>query len=404
VAILTPNPPELLATMLRRYRAAAGLSQEELAERAALSRRCIADLERGARRTPYPGTLRRLADALGLQDAARAALLMAARPPRKASDQSARLRSPVDDAPPRERGLRIVDNAPMLIAVPRSSARRQFDIHYATRSDGARTAFGVAGRGPVLLIPPGWISHLEWWESAPGVSAFLGPLTEHRTVVLYDRHGCGLSHRDRTDFTAEDDMQDIEAVAQEFSGNTLDLFGHSWGALPAAAYAARHPGRVRRLVLYGSALQVLDVAPDAQALERRAAMAALRRADLELFVRAMLMMVFPSGADEDNFRSFVRIFRIAATPDMQEGLESVRFDWPALAEIQTQTLVLHRRDDQCAAFHNGEHCAQQIRGARFIPLEGDIHFPWLGDWQSVLTPVLEFLLGDDSTGVTKLAE
>ena len=117
------------------------------------------------------------------------------------------------------------------------------------------------------------------------------------------------------------------------------------------------------------------------------------------------MTVFPSGADEDNFRSFVRIFRIGATPEMQERLESIRFDWqPVLAEIQTQTLVLHRRDDHVAAFHNGEHCAQQIPGARFIPLEGDIHFPWLGDWQSVLTPVLEFLLGGDSGGVANLAE
>jgi hypothetical protein len=72
------------------------------------------------------------------------------------------------------------------------------------------------------------ISHLEFWETAPGVSAFLQPLTLHRTVVLYDRHGCGLSHRDRTDFTAEDDMQDIEAVVQAVGASKVDLFGHSW--------------------------------------------------------------------------------------------------------------------------------------------------------------------------------
>jgi hypothetical protein len=34
-------------------------------------------------------------------------------------------------------------------------------------------------------------------------------------------------------------------------------------------------------------------------------MAALRRANLDLYVRAVLMTVFLSGADEDNFR-FVR--------------------------------------------------------------------------------------------------
>jgi predicted ATPase/DNA-binding XRE family transcriptional regulator len=65
--------------LLRRHRAAAGLSQEELAERAGLSRRAISDLERGVRRTPYPATARMLAHALGVDAAAQAALLTAGR-------------------------------------------------------------------------------------------------------------------------------------------------------------------------------------------------------------------------------------------------------------------------------------------------------------------------------------
>ncbi|MBV9596031.1 MAG: alpha/beta hydrolase [Chloroflexi bacterium] len=101
-------------------------------------------------------------------------------------------------------------------------------------------------------LPPGFISHLEWWETAPGVTAFLRPFMEHRTSVLYDRHGCGLSHRERIDFTVEDDFFDIEAVAQVVLDNKFDLFGDSFGAVPAMMYAARHPERVKRLVLYGS--------------------------------------------------------------------------------------------------------------------------------------------------------
>jgi transcriptional regulator with XRE-family HTH domain len=48
--------------LLQQCRLAAGLSQEELAERAGLSRRGISDLERGARRMPYAATVRRLAE------------------------------------------------------------------------------------------------------------------------------------------------------------------------------------------------------------------------------------------------------------------------------------------------------------------------------------------------------
>src|SRR3982074_3836625 len=68
----------LFAALLQRYRAAAGLSQEELAERAALSRRGISDLERGERRSPHPDTVRRLADALNLAFTERAAVLASA--------------------------------------------------------------------------------------------------------------------------------------------------------------------------------------------------------------------------------------------------------------------------------------------------------------------------------------
>jgi transcriptional regulator with XRE-family HTH domain len=52
--------------LLQRYRLAAGLSQEELAERAGLGRRRISGLERGVRRAPYPASMRRLAEAPGL--------------------------------------------------------------------------------------------------------------------------------------------------------------------------------------------------------------------------------------------------------------------------------------------------------------------------------------------------
>src|SRR5438045_614310 len=67
--------------LLRHYRAEAGLSQEALAERAGMSRRGVADLERGARHFPYGDTVRRLADALNLNPAERSMLLAASRRP-----------------------------------------------------------------------------------------------------------------------------------------------------------------------------------------------------------------------------------------------------------------------------------------------------------------------------------
>jgi len=62
---------------LRLLREAAGLTQEELAQKAGLTARGISDLERGARNHPYPHTVRSLADALELPEDERAALFRA---------------------------------------------------------------------------------------------------------------------------------------------------------------------------------------------------------------------------------------------------------------------------------------------------------------------------------------
>ena len=52
--------------LLRRARRVAGLTQEQLAERAGLSARVISDIERGVIRAPRQDTLKLLSDALGL--------------------------------------------------------------------------------------------------------------------------------------------------------------------------------------------------------------------------------------------------------------------------------------------------------------------------------------------------
>ena len=87
------------AVLLRRYRIAAGLSQEELAERAGLSRRGISDLERGQRRRPHLATVRRIAEALDLDERVRVALLGAASSLPRASDGSLATFSPVSEWP-----------------------------------------------------------------------------------------------------------------------------------------------------------------------------------------------------------------------------------------------------------------------------------------------------------------
>src|SRR5579862_4220010 len=102
------SPPLAFGTLLRRSRIAAGLTQEELAERAGISRRSLGDMERGVVHAPRKDTVTLLIAALALSPPDRAALEEAAR--RLGSAAAAVPRPAVPGAPPlvgraRELGL-----------------------------------------------------------------------------------------------------------------------------------------------------------------------------------------------------------------------------------------------------------------------------------------------------------
>ncbi len=92
------------ALVLRRLRLAAGLSQEQLAERARVSLDAVGALERGTRRAPYRETVEMLAHAVNASDAERAELHLAARRPRKLPGAMSPA-EPADNGPTRYRRI-----------------------------------------------------------------------------------------------------------------------------------------------------------------------------------------------------------------------------------------------------------------------------------------------------------
>jgi tetratricopeptide (TPR) repeat protein/transcriptional regulator with XRE-family HTH domain len=84
--VAVSEPGLSFAGLLRQLRAAAGLTQEELAEAAGLSPRSVSDLERGINRTARKDTAVLLADALNLTGEAQASFVAAARGRAPAAD------------------------------------------------------------------------------------------------------------------------------------------------------------------------------------------------------------------------------------------------------------------------------------------------------------------------------
>src|SRR5260221_12433451 len=109
-------------TLLKRYRTAAGLTQEALAARAQISARTVADLERGISHTPRHDTLALLLEALSLTAQQRTLLLATARPEMAEPAPRARSLSP-PPLPPTALIRREQDKAGAMTFLPRAVAR-----------------------------------------------------------------------------------------------------------------------------------------------------------------------------------------------------------------------------------------------------------------------------------------
>ena len=53
----------------------------------------------------------------------------------------------------------------------------------AQLEDGGRVAYALTGHGPILLVAPGWLSHLELGWSIPSERLFHEALSSGRTLV-----------------------------------------------------------------------------------------------------------------------------------------------------------------------------------------------------------------------------
>lgn len=236
-------------------------------------------------------------------------------------------------------------------------------------ADGARIAYTTMGQGPPLILIPPFLSHLELMWDAPPIRAFHEALAAHFTLVRYDRYGCGLSDRNRTDFSLAADVGVLAALVDHLRVPRFALLGASAGAPVALHYAAEYPRRVSHLLLYGVRWQTAASAPV------RAALNTLIRADGRIGINAYADLLLP-GADAETVAWFSRIMREAAAPEMAAALNEItaRVDLSdLLPRIVVPTLVMNARGDQIVPLETARELAAQIPGARFAAVPGDVH-------------------------------
>jgi pimeloyl-ACP methyl ester carboxylesterase len=200
-------------------------------------------------------------------------------------------------------------------------------------------------------------------------------------------------------FSAELRLRDLEAVVAASGEPRIDLVGLSEGCGTAIRFAARHPERVRRLVLYGPpAFLFLDPTPDRISLGRvmrELVKAAWGTGRSNRFGRMLAELFVGESADDETRELFDRMQRASTDRDtalayLVAMVSDAREDARKLA---IPTLIVHRRDDAIAPFESAKVAASLIPGARFVPLTGDNHWPLADDLSApvLLRAIRDFL-------------
>ncbi len=262
-------------------------------------------------------------------------------------------------------------------------------VKFTQLADGTRIAYAVAGSGPLLIVPPGWISHLELSWALPPERRFYETLASGRTLVRYDKPGCGLSDRVERVQSLEGEIEALAAVVRALGADRFELLGSSLGVAVSVAWAATRPESVARLVLYGGWLRGAEIAPPAV----REHVVGLVRTHWGLGSEILGEIFIPEAGPAVR-AAFARYEREAASPEVAARMLELSYVvdvTPAARSVRTPTLVLHREHDRAAPFAQGEALARAIPGARFVRLAGRTHVPYLGDADSVLKPIRRFL-------------
>lgn len=280
--------------------------------------------------------------------------------------------------------------------VPKQPPQR---IRYVRASDGVQLAWADAGSGPVVVKAANWLTHLEDEWASPLWGHWIQFFCRHFRVVRYDERGCGMSDWEADDLSLERRVADLEAVI-DAAGLTepFVMLGISLGGAVSIAYAARHPERISRLLLYGPYVRGIALRGDPESARVNQAIIDLARfgwgQDNPAFRQVFTSRFLPGGTSE-QISWFNELCRKTTSPRMAAALMESRTlvnAVPYLEKIRTPTLVIHARDDQAVPLAEGRLVASGIARAEFLELDSKNHILLSNEpaWERFCSAVLAF--------------
>jgi 3-oxoadipate enol-lactonase len=193
---------------------------------------------------------------------------------------------------------------------------------------------------------------------------------DHRVLVI-DGPGHGKSDAPARPFSPDDCADALVAVLDARGIAAATLFGSAWGGMIGVVVAARHPTRVKRLVIANAPL---DEWRGFQRLQMWSATLLIR-----LFGPARVApLIFGTMLkSKERMEEAMAAMKEASRPALAEAARSVMLRRPSLLPIlpglRVPTLVFSGSDDAIYPLSRAQAEAERIPGARFVAVPDSAH-------------------------------
>jgi class 3 adenylate cyclase/pimeloyl-ACP methyl ester carboxylesterase len=264
-------------------------------------------------------------------------------------------------------------------------------VQYASSGE-LSIAYQVWGEGAVNLVVGGpLVSHVEIFWEHPLIADWYERLGGFARCLMFDRRGTGASDPVEGAPSLEQQMDDLTAVLDAAGFRQTALLGTGDVARMMTLFAATYPDRVSSLILNGPA------AAGSDGLSSELVAQLLDIMESSWGTGATTRLYAPTLAEDEAWiRWGARAERMSASPLMARKMFRMALESDVraiLPDVRVPTLVLHRRDDHLVSIERGREVAELLPNARFVELEGHDPWPFVGDLDSWIDEVEQFLTG-----------
>lgn len=256
---------------------------------------------------------------------------------------------------------------------------------FVNSADGTKIHCREAGKGPAILLIPGWMMTTDVWE--PQIEYF----SKTHRVVSMDPRGQGGSDKPAEGYYPEERARDIKAVVDQLKLAPVVLVAATMAVQEVAAYVDQFGTQsIRGLVFVnGVATGNYDPSMTPALLNYVSALQRDRRAATERFVRNQ----FRKPQDGSYIQRLISAVLLTRTDSaVAIFLGSLTSDYrAALAKVDCPTLIIVSADLPWQPAYDELHA--QVKDSRLERVAGVGHALWLDDVQGFNATLNKFLSG-----------